>query len=228
MSKISSSVVALEAVKYWLVKAEPEIHLLNGKDVGSFPFSRLLSEKVAPFYGVRGGQAKNYLRDELKKGDLVLYYHSSCKVPGVYGIAKVAKEGYGDDDALDSSSPFFDKTGKHTKEKPYWYKVDLEAMNHESSGLKRPVSLEEMKLEKDTTLSGMKLFTQPRLSVQPVTIENYKRILEMSSTVTSTKTTTNTSSSAVTKKGTIKATTTIEKKSTKKLTGKRKRNEEKE
>ena len=228
MSK--KSAVAIEAVKYWLVKAEPDVHLLGGKDVGSFPFSRLLFEKFAPFYGVRGGQAKNYLRDELKKGDLVLYYHSSCKVPGVYGIARVAKEGYGDDDALDSSSPFFDKTGKHTKETPYWYKVDLEAINHESSGLKRPVSLEEMKLEKDTTLSGMKLFNQPRLSVQPVTIEHFNRILEMSSMVTSEveKTTRNTSSSEDTKKGTRNATTTIEKKSTKKLTGKRKRNEDKE
>ena len=119
---------------------------------------------------------------------------------------------------MDSSSPFFDKTGKHTKESPYWYKVDLEAIDHESSGLKRPVSLEEMKIEKDTTLVEMKLFNQPRLSVQPVTMEHYKRILEMSSV---------TLAAGVEKAK--KATKTIEKERvTKKITGKRKRNEDKE
>jgi predicted RNA-binding protein with PUA-like domain len=176
----SASTSALHAAaRYWLVKAEPDVHLLGGIDVGSFPFSRLVAEKIAPFYGVRGGQAKNYLRDEFKKDDIVLYYHSSCKIPGVYGIARVKREGYGDDDALNPSSPFFDKTGKHTKENPYWFKVDLEAIIEEG-GLQRPVTLEEMKAEKDSSLSGMKLFNQPRLSVQPVEKEHFLRILELS------------------------------------------------
>lgn len=178
-SSSSSSTALNAAARYWLVKAEPDVHLLSGIDVGSFPYARLVREKTAPFYGVRGGQAKNYLRDEFKRDDLVLYYHSSCKIPGVYGIARVKREGYGDDDALDASSPFFDKTGKHTKDNPYWFKVDLEAVEG-GGGLKRPVSLEELKAEKDTSLNGMKLFNQPRLSVQPVDKEHFNRIIELS------------------------------------------------
>ena len=163
------------------MKAEPDSHNIRGHEVGLWPFSRVAKAKVAPFFGVRNPQARNFLRDSFKVGDKVFYYHSSTKVPGVYGICRVSRAAYGDDDALDSAGPFFDD--KHTAAAPRWFKVDLEALDGASEGLARaPVTLAEMR--EDGPLAeidgGMVLLRQPRLSVQPVTPAQWGRVLEIS------------------------------------------------
>jgi len=174
MSSSSSS-----SPRFWLLKGEPESHVLRGREVGHWPFSRIaaLPSRVAPFFGVRNPQARSFLRDALRVGDRVFYYHASCKQPGVYGVCRVARAGYADDDALDAGSPFFD--AKHTKEAPRWYKVDLEALDSAAEGLARPVLLAELRADA-ARLADMVLLRQPRLSVQPVTPAQWARVLELS------------------------------------------------
>ena len=155
--------------------------MVRGHEVGLWPFSRVAKAKVAPFFGVRNPQARNFLRDSFKVGDKVFYYHSSTKVPGVFGICRVARAGYGDDDALDSAGPFFD--AKHTAAAPRWFKVDLEALDGASEGFARaPVTLAEMREDRPLAEidGGMVLLRQPRLSVQPVTPAQWARVLEIS------------------------------------------------
>ena len=178
-SSSSSSSSSASSPRFWLLKGEPESHVLRGREVGNWPFSRIaaLPSRVAPFFGVRNPQARSFLRDALRVGDRVLYYHASCKQPGVYGVCRVARAGYADDDALDAASPFFD--AKHSKEAPRWYKVDLEALDSAAEGLARPVLLAELRADA-ARLADMVLLRQPRLSVQPVTPAQWARVLELS------------------------------------------------
>jgi predicted RNA-binding protein with PUA-like domain len=167
------------APRFWLLKGEPESHVLRGKQVGFWPFSRIaaLPTRTAPFFGVRNPQARSFLRDALRVGDRVFYYHASCKAPGVYGVCRVARAGYPDDDALDAASPFFD--AKHSAAAPRWFKVDLEALDSAAEGLARPVLLAELRADA-ARLGDMVLLKQPRLSVQPVAPAQWARVLELS------------------------------------------------
>jgi len=144
--------------KYWLMKSEP--------DVFSFSDLKKRPKKTEPWNGVRNYQARNFMRDEMQVGDLILFYHSSCEIPGVAGIAKVSSKPYPDVTQFDSKSEYFDP--KATKEEPRWFLVDVSF----EEDLKTHVSLEELK-ECDE-LKDMRLLQRGnRLSILPVTREEF-------------------------------------------------------
>ena len=139
--------------RHWLVKTEPAV----------FSYDDLArSPKPTVWDGVRNYQARNYLRDELKPGDLVLVYHSNAEPPAVVGLARVVREGHPDPTQFDPQDPHFDP--KSTREAPRWFAVDLKAV----AKLKRPLPLAE--LRQVPGLARMMLLQKgSRLSVQPVT-----------------------------------------------------------
>jgi predicted RNA-binding protein with PUA-like domain len=147
-------------MNYWLMKSEP--------DVFSFQDLKKRPKKTEPWNGVRNYQARNFMRDEMKIGDLVLFYHSSCEIPGVAGIAKVSSAPYPDETQFDKKSEYFDP--KATKEVPRWFLVDVtyeEDLNH--------VSLEEIRGQEK--LKDMRLLQRGnRLSILPVTKEEFLHI----------------------------------------------------
>jgi predicted RNA-binding protein with PUA-like domain len=148
----------------WLIKSEP----------GSFSFDDLLraKEQTTVWDGVRNYQARNYLRDEMKAGDRVLYYHSSTSEPGVVGLAEVASDPYPDPSQFDRRSRYFDP--KSTPDQPRWYAVNVRAVKP----LPRPVPLAELKA--DSALGGLKLVQRgSRLSVMPVSGAEFRRIVAL-------------------------------------------------
>jgi len=147
--------------RHWLMKSEPDV------------FSIADLERVGrePWNGVRNYQARNYMR-EMRVGDLVLFYHSNAKPPGVVGVARVCREAYPDATQFDPESEYFDP--KATREAPRWDHVDVELVEV----LPRIVTLEELKAE--PALEGM-VVTQKgsRLSVQPVEPAHFRHVLKM-------------------------------------------------
>ncbi|MCG8669550.1 MAG: EVE domain-containing protein [Pseudomonadales bacterium] len=140
-------------MNYWLFKTEPDAFsiddLANKKSKGEL------------WDGVRNYQARNLLRDEVKKGDEVFIYHSSCKVPALVGIASVIKDHQIDDTQFDPSAKYYDP--KSTPENPRWYAVTIK---HKKT-FKEPLPLKDMK--QNPELAGMKLLQKGnRLSVMPV------------------------------------------------------------
>ena len=97
-------------MKYWLMKTEPEVFSID--DLQNNP------KKITHWEGVRNYQARNFMRDEMKKGDKVLIYHSNCRPPGVAGIAEVCSESYPDHFAWDKKSKYFDPKSDPTN--PRW------------------------------------------------------------------------------------------------------------
>lgn len=148
--------------QYWLMKTEP----------GAYAIDDLKREKVAFWDGVRNYQARNFMRDEMRVGDKVLFYHSNTPPVGVVGLAKVVKEGYVDVTQFDSREDHYDPKVK--KENPRWYGVDVRFVKK----FKEPVTLEELKANKK--LKDMAV-VQPgqRLSVQPVSKKDYEEVLRM-------------------------------------------------
>jgi predicted RNA-binding protein with PUA-like domain len=150
-------------MKYWLMKSEPDVfgfeHLLKAKD------------QTTPWEGVRNYQARNYMRDTMRQGDQVLFYHSSTKIPGVAGLAKVASSAYPDPTQFNPESDYFDP--KSTIDNPRWMMVNIEAVANLEF-----VSLET--LRQDPKLDGMMLLQRgSRLSIQPVSAAHFKRILKL-------------------------------------------------
>ena len=154
----------MPARQYWLVKSEPE----------TFSFNDLLAApgQTTHWDGVRNFAARNHLR-AMKKGDRVLFYHSSAKPTAVVGVAEVAREAYPDPTALDKKDPHFDPKSK--AEDPTWFMVDIKAVE----ALKRPVTLDEIKKVK--ALANMALIRLGRLSVQPVTPEEFEVVTSLGS-----------------------------------------------
>jgi len=151
--------------KYWLVKSEPEVFSIDDLSKAE--------DKTTFWSGVRNYQARNYLRDEIKKGDLVLFYHSNTEIPGIAGICKVIKEGYPDYTAFNQDDEYYDP--KSRKENPVWFMIDIKLIKK----FARAVSLEEIK--KNKKLYKMKLVQKGnRLSVMPVEQEEYEEIIRMS------------------------------------------------
>lgn len=150
---------------YWLFKTEPKeysyVDLANNKYNGRWD-------------GVRNYQARNYLRDSIKMGDLVLIYHSSIKIPAVVGVGKIKSEPYPDPTQFDSKSYYFDS--KARKDKVRWISLDLMAVKK----LEREVNL--LDIRSNPKLKEMVLLRKgSRLSIQPVTEANFKIILDMGS-----------------------------------------------
>ncbi|MCP5150853.1 MAG: EVE domain-containing protein [Ectothiorhodospiraceae bacterium] len=147
---------------YWLMKSEPSVFGID--DLAKRP------RKTEPWDGVRNYQARNMMRDEMKKGDLAFFYHSSCPEPGVVGIVKVAREAYPDESALDPESKYHDP--KSTPDDPRWYCVDVRLERK----LSRTIGLAELKAQ--PALAGMQLLRRGnRLSVMPVSDAEWEYIL---------------------------------------------------
>lgn len=152
-----------EGVSYWLIKSEPE----------SYGIDALKKDKKTPWTGVRNYQARNNMR-AMKPGDGILFYHSSCAVPGVYGIAEVASLPYPDESQFDAQGDYFES--RATREKPLWDLVDVKFVQK----LTEPVTLAVMR--KNPQLSGMAILQKgSRLSVTPVTEKEFKTIINQES-----------------------------------------------
>jgi len=150
-------------MKYWLMKSEPREFSIDDL--------RQSSKKTAHWDGVRNYQARNFMRDQMKKGDRVLFYHSVTD-PAVVGIATVVREGYPDPTAWDAKSKYYDPGS--TPDNPRWFMVDIKF----ESKLQRPLTLAE--LRKVRGLEGMVLLKKgSRLSVQPVTAEEFRIITKL-------------------------------------------------
>ena len=146
-------------MNYWLMKSEPDVYSID----------MLAKTGTTPWEGVRNYQARNFMRDDMKLGDLVLFYHSNAKPPGIIGIAKVCKEAHPDFFAWDPKSKYFDP--KASVENPIWQMVAVAFVRKFSS----LVSLNELRTYPE--LDGM-LVTKKgsRLSVQPVSKEHFEFI----------------------------------------------------
>ncbi len=145
---------ASRARRYWLVKSEPD----------SFSFDDLLAgpDRTTHWDGVRNFQARNFMRDDMKRGDLVFFYHSSADPTAIVGTAEVVRDGYPDQTAFDPKDSHYDPKSK--KDEPTWFMVDLRARDR----FPKPVTLAELRAVKG--LEKMVLLQKgSRLSVQPVT-----------------------------------------------------------
>ncbi|HEU5436504.1 MAG TPA: EVE domain-containing protein [Telluria sp.] len=148
-------------MQYWLMKSEP--------DEVSFDDLLAAPERTLAWFGVRNYQARNFMRDQMRVGDGVLFYHSSCAVPGVAGIAEVASTAYPDASQFDPASHYFD--AKATQETPRWTSVDVRAV---AQG--RFVPLTELRAM--DALEGMVLLQKgSRLSISPVSAGQWRAIV---------------------------------------------------
>jgi len=148
--------------QYWLLKTEPDSYSIDD-------FKK--DERVA-WDGVRNYTARNFMRDNMRKDDGVLFYHSSCKLPGVYGIGRVCSNPYPDPTQFDSESIYFDS--KSPKQRPRWLLVDVCFVNKFST----PIYLTHIK--KDINLMGIiALYKYSRLSVQPVSKKHFELISKL-------------------------------------------------
>ena len=137
-------------MRYWLMKSEPEAYSID----------MLARDKTAPWTGVRNYQARNFMRDQMAKGDKVLFYHSSCDEPGIVGIAEVCKLAYPDETQFDRKSDYFDP--KATRDNPRWLHVDVKFVKKT-----RVISLDELRTHK--ALANMRVLARGnRLSITPV------------------------------------------------------------
>jgi predicted RNA-binding protein with PUA-like domain len=148
--------------RHWLMKSEPEV----------FSIDDLAREGKTAWDGVRNYQARNFMRDEMKLGDLVLYYHSNADPAGVAGIAKVCREAYPDPTQFDASSEYHDP--KSDPDDPRWVLVDVEFVERFDEVV--PLTA----LKDNPALADMKVVQRGmRLSVQPVTPDEWNEVLSM-------------------------------------------------
>ena len=149
-------------MKYWLLKSEPDVFSLE--DLKNCP------NQTEPWDGIRNYQACNLMRDEMKVGDQAFFYHSRQAEPAIVGTVKVVREAYPDHTSWDPSSKYFDE--KSSPENPRWLMVDVQF----ESEFSRPVTLKELRSVPE--LKEMFLLRKGmRLSVQPVTAEEFQLIL---------------------------------------------------
>lgn len=152
------------AKKYWLMKTEPSTYSIE--DLAKE------KNKTTHWDGVRNYQARNFMRDDMKKGDEVLLYHSNAKPPGVVGTCSVVKESYPDFTAFDPKDKHYDPKSKQSE--PRWYMVDIKL----AKKFKELIGLDYLKTVK--ALDGMALLAKgSRLSVQPVTKKQFDTILKI-------------------------------------------------
>ena len=126
-----------------------------------------------PWDGIRNYQARNFMRDEMKKGDLAFFYHSNCEEPAIVGVMEIVREGYPDHTAFLSNEKYFD--AKSDPDNPRWFMVDVRFKKK----FKTPVTLKALKEER--ALAEMRLVQRGnRLSILPVTAKEWNHILKMS------------------------------------------------
>lgn len=153
-------------MNYWLFKSEPD----------TFGIDHLAKapKRTSAWDGVRNFQARNMLRDSIKKGDEAFFYHSSCAVPGIVGIVEIVKAGYPDETAFDPKHHHYDADSK--RDAPRWYVVDVKLKVKFS----RVISLEELKQHAAKKLKDFVLLRRGnRLSVMPVAKKDWDFILAL-------------------------------------------------
>ena len=139
-------------MRYWLMKSEPSDVSID--DLASMP------DQTVAWYGVRNYQARNFMRDQMRVGDQVFFYHSSCDQPGIIGIAEVSKLAYPDTTQFDPDSKYFDP--KATPQNPRWFNVDVRLINKT-----RLVGIKELRDHPE--LATMRILQKGnRLSITPV------------------------------------------------------------
>ncbi|WIM04674.1 MAG: EVE domain-containing protein [Candidatus Nitricoxidivorans perseverans] len=139
-------------MRYWLMKTEPSECGID--DVLAMP------GQAVPWWGVRNYQARNFMRDQMRVGDQVLFYHSNCKAPGIVGLAEVARRAYPDETQFDPKGKYFDP--KSTRDDPRWVHVDVRVTRKT-----RPVGIDE--LRRHPELARMRVLARGnRLSITPV------------------------------------------------------------
>jgi predicted RNA-binding protein with PUA-like domain len=149
--------------QYWLMKSEPDDVSID--DLAGKP------KQTVPWYGVRNFQARNFMKEQMRVGDGVLFYHSSCAEPGVAGIAEVASAAYPDATQFEQGGKYFDE--KSRPEKPRWYNVDVKLVR------KTPLlSLKQMR-ELPQLASMQVLRRGNRLSITPVTPEEWQAVTKL-------------------------------------------------
>jgi predicted RNA-binding protein with PUA-like domain len=147
-------------MNYWLMKSEPD----------TFSIDDLKRKKREAWDGVRNYQARNFMRDGMRVGDGVFFYHSNCAEPGIAGLAEVASDAYPDPSQFDPKSKYFDAGS--SRDNPRWMLVDVKYVKK----LKRVITLDELK--NHPKLTGMALLRKGnRLSVMPVEAAEWKYIL---------------------------------------------------
>lgn len=150
---------------YWLMKSEPDV----------FGIDHLKAEpkKTDHWDGIRNYQARNFMRDDMNKGDLAFFYHSNCKEPGIVGIMEIVREAYPDFTAFDANSKYFD--ARSDPDHPRWVMVDVRYKRK----LKRVVTLRELKDNASKFGDFQLLKKGSRLSIMPVTKKQWDAILKL-------------------------------------------------
>ncbi len=151
-------------MNYWLFKSEPDAFSID--DLAA------MRGKRDHWDGIRNYQARNIMRDQMKKGDMGFFYHSSCKVPGIVGTVEIVKEAYPDHTAFDKDQKYYDS--KSDPDNPRWYMVDVKL----KSRFKKIIPLTELR---DVKALGEMVLLQKgsRLSVQPVSAKEWKAIMKV-------------------------------------------------
>ena len=153
-------------MNHWLLKSEPDSFSID--DLAARP------KQTTAWDGVRNYQARNMLRESMKKGDTAFFYYSSCDVPGIAGIVRVVKEGYPDRTAFDPKDDHFD--AQSDPKDPRWFVVDVKLVRK----LKRLITLDELRRHARDELSEMRLLQRGnRLSVTPVSKAEWEFILTL-------------------------------------------------
>ncbi|HEY8053575.1 MAG: EVE domain-containing protein [Steroidobacterales bacterium] len=153
-------------MRYWLMKTEPET--FGVEHLGAAP------RRTSAWDGVRNFQARNMLRDEMQRGDEAFLYHSSCDVPGIAAIMRIAKSGYPDATAFERKHHHYDADSDPAN--PRWFMVDVQLQRR----LKRVITLEELRAHAARELKGMVLLRPGnRLSITPVEAAHWKFILTL-------------------------------------------------
>ena len=149
--------------QFWLMKSEPSECSID--DLAAAP------KQTLPWIGVRNHQARNFMRDRMRIGDGVLFYHSSCAEPGIAGLASVASSAYADATQFDPASAYFDATAQ--REAPRWLHVDV-AFTRKT----RLLSLRQMRLQ--PALAAMQVLRRGnRLSITPVTADEWAAVAQL-------------------------------------------------
>ena len=150
-------------MNYWFMKSEPEECSVDD--------ALAAKKSTVPWVGVRNYQARNFMRDGMRVGDGVLFYHSSCAEPGIVGIARVASTPYPDPTQFDAKSPYFDARSK--PDEPRWLLVDVQV-------LRKTRNLTLPELRADTALEALVVLRKGnRLSITPVEPQHWRRILKL-------------------------------------------------
>jgi len=145
------------------MKSEPDVFGVD--DLAARP------KKTEPWNGVRNYQARNFMRDDMKRGDLVFFYHSSCPQPGIAGIMKVSRNAYPDETQFDDNSEYFDP--KATRDNPRWQNVDVTLVRKT-----RLVGLDELRSHPE--LESMLILKRGnRLSITPVTEAEWQLVMSL-------------------------------------------------